>query len=413
MREKLALTFDSYVGMLRRDPLVTIDDAFLPILESLGEYGKRTAAGRSALAKRIKKEGTRVYGWLPSPVPVGPPERLKVLAHALWIDVVKPELERAKTHRPAIVRAIAADRFMPLMTRQTVFPELDDGLIRDNTGKVLGRIALTTDATLEAVRRGADLFRTVGGQKLVRALILGGFDAFERGDAVPNRVGFRGGMRAMLEAIGLGPNYGDQIRDIARAGQCIEWTTPHVHVGGLWTWGERRGTRAGPGEVWFTLGDALLPGYAATMTGKALSARMARRLVPELRLEPPTGNIDTSAHGAVWVLHRLWLLHFVDHAEKLAAAGFAPLNRERRAELARQAGLRPNLLERVMDAFVAGDDKAPPLLKRETDGRDELWTLSDSHEFERDFIVQAGHARVSGRKNGRTGVRTKRAKNRA
>lgn len=392
--------------------VLPLEVAFLDELAALGEEAKKDAREIAAsIPARVKECGTRWYGWLPDARSVRPPRRLRVLAKAVWRDVVEPELKRELAQPPSLARAVVVDRVLSMMTRQMELPSTDDGKIRDYKGQVIGTVSLTTDASLEAVRRGAHLLGTVAAHKLLRRLVHRSHAERERlargeGSGDYRRVAFVGGMKAALSEIGLGPNYGDVIRDIARAGQCIVLETPYVQTSGLWTWAERRGSRRGPGEVSFVLGDIIAPGYATDLrltAGNGASARRARRLVPELRHEPPMG-VSTDQHGAVWTLHRLWLVEFVDLAEQLARDGAVLITPQRRVELAAMAQLSRMSHERALDAWVAGDRKAPPLVVKV--GPD-AWTLASSHKLELDFIAQGGARRISGRKDGRRGVQNR------
>ena len=324
---------------------------------------------------------------------------LKLLSDALWVDEVEPLLARSARRRPAIVRAVVADRLLPAMTRQAMLPDLDDGLVRDGRGHVLGRIALTTEATIEVVRRGAHALGTVPANRLIRALIHRSHDAWNRGETLPNRVAFQGGWAGLLKAIGCDSrnNY-ETLKAIAQAGQCIVWETPHAKGEGLWLWSERRGTKKAPGEVAFTLGDALTPGYADVLTrsGDSLPARIARRLVPELRYEPPMGGARERDQGPIWTLQRLMLLELVDQAEQLAADGRVIITQPRWVELARAAGVSTTIIARTLDAWIAGESEtAPQLIKRiDTDA----WTLANPHAPERDFIAAGGLERTAGRR---------------
>lgn len=324
---------------------------------------------------------------------------LKLLADALWVDEVEPALARSARRRPAIVRAVVADRLLPAMTRQAMLPELDDGVVRDVRGQVLGRIALTTAATIEVVRRGAHALGTVPANRLIRALIHRSHDAWNRGDTLPNRVVFQGGWAGLLKAIGCDSrnNY-ETIKAIAQAGQCIVWETPHAVGGGLWLWSERRGTKKAPGEVAFVLGEALTPGYADVLAraGDSLPARLARRLVPELRYEPPMGGARERDQGPIWTLQRLMLLELVDHAEELAANGGVVITQPRWIELAKAAGVSASIVPRTLDAWIAGESELAPELLERVDAN--AWTLAHPHDHEREFILAGGRDRLAGRK---------------
>lgn len=407
-REHLSKVRNALVLAKSTAEISTIDDAFLPVLEGIAPEGKRLATKiRADLPSLIAEYGTPSYGWLPSTNPVSPPRRLETLAVAIWRDVVKPEDERSRTHRPAIVRAAVHDRILPAMTGQMYLPGCDDGTVRDGKGRVIGRISLTTDTTLEAVRDGARALGTVTGHRLIRALVHRSHDAWNRGEQDPRRVAFVGGWEGLLEAIGSSPKQHRLVKDIAIAGESIAWETPHLKRDKFWQWNERRGTSAARGEVAFILGDALTPGLAFDMArpdGKrsagSLPARIARRLVPELRFEPPMGGARERDHGPIWTWHRLMLVELVDHAEELAKDGSVVITQARWRELAKAAGVATSTVDRTLDAWVAGEsEKAPALLERVAK---DAWTLARPHELEREFVTAAGVKRTEGRRRARS-----------
>ena len=362
-------------------------------LQRIGKTGAKHAAGIRAREAELTPKGGP-DPWRLWRLQDKSARFLKLLADALWTDEVQPMLERAARRPPAVVRAVYADRLVRAMTRQTMLPEMDDGVVRDARGVVLGHIALTTETTIEVVRRGAHALGTVAGNRLIKALIHRSHEAWNKGVQDPRRVAFEGGWQGLLNNLRVSQKDHAMVKAIAQAGQCIVWETAHAEHGGLWTWTERRGTKKAPGEIAFVLGDALTPGYADVMSrgSKHLADRIARRLVPELRFEPPMGGARERDHGPIWTLHRLMLLELVDHAEELAATGGVVISRPRWLELAREAGVGESIVDRTLDAWVAGEtDLAPPLLSR-VDAS--AWTLADKHGPEREFIRAGGAKRT-------------------
>lgn len=377
-----------------------LDAAFAAHIKRTGAEGRKISAALSKRSSERAQNGESPWRlWLGEPNDDGSPvaERFLLrLAEVLWIDEVQPNLGR----RAGMVRAIAMDRVLPLMTRQTLLPEVDDGIVRDRKGQRLASITLTPTATLEIVRSGVHALGTVTGHKLLRALVHRSHDSWVRGVHDPRRVVFSGGWAGLMEKLGISDKHHETLKQIAEAGQCIVWETPYAKYGGLWMWGEQRGGPGKPGEVSFVLGDALTPGYAAIMAqsenATEISARIARRFIPELRYEPPMGGARNNDQGPLWTMHRLMLVDFVDHAEELHANGGVQITSERWRELGKAAGIQSaSVIERTLDAWVAGEsDKAPALLERVAD---DTWTLAKPHAPERDFIADGGRDRVNGR----------------
>lgn len=381
------------------------DETFATYVEALGREGKKLAAQvRQSSENRVGAQMWRLWRYCPEG------ERFLVcLAQVLWLEEVRAETKHREAHRLAgVVRATMLDRMLVPMTQQLALPANDDefkrgaGVVRDERGQAIGTVSLTTDATLAAVRSGCAAFGTVHGHLLIRALIHRAADWWNGRigvqDARP-RIRFHGGWNGLLDELGIARKFHQRIKDIAVAGQCIVWSTPTITAGGLWTWTEERGTRAGAGEVAFVLGDALAPGYANELKqagGNSHAARLARRVVPELRFPPPMGGARSSDHGPIWTLHRLLVIELVDRAEALHVDGAVEITRARWLELADSARVTRRILDRTVDAWLQGEsERVPALIDRI--GRDG-WTLAEAHRVEREYIAAGGARRVNGRR---------------
>jgi hypothetical protein len=211
-------------------------------------------------------------------------------------------------------------------------------------------------------------------------------------------VDFVGGWDGFARDLGLtSRHHNQQARDVLRLGQHIEWAARHGHAGGgWWTWTYKRGSRAGPGRVRVVLGDMLLPGYAVEMKYTAASrarlTREARRLVPELRHEPPLSAVEGGLEGPGLLLQRLFMLALVDGSDELARKGTVQIPEDEWQRLATDAGLPRERLMRVLESWCNGDDKAPALLERNGWG----FTLASEHSLELEFLVEQGQRRIDG-----------------
>jgi hypothetical protein len=168
-----------------------------------------------------------------------------------------------------------------------------------------------------------------------------------------------------------------------------------------------RGNATRLGVLRIVVCDALAPGLAVQLSqnkDSSLIARTARRLVPELRAEPPVLAVNERLHGPAWTLHRLALVELVDRAEELHAHGMIEINAARWRRLATEAKLPADKLPRLLDSWRTGDAHAPPLLVEPEPGR---FTLADPHAAERDFIAEGGRRRTEGREAGRKGKQRK------
>lgn len=353
--------------------------------------------------------------WIPKPD--DDPLVLKVIARLIWMRHIHPwwkkERDQLRYRRAALVRAVVADEILVVQTKQAYLPGLDDGLIRDNRGRTIARIV--DGAPLVSVREGLELLGTVTGHRLIRALVHRGYDQWDTNKADFRAVQFDGGWSAVAKAVKYKTRDWSILQKLAKAGQHVDWQAASGHQGGgWWTFTTKRGARGNPGWVRFILGDAILPGYADTMTrldkAKSHTSRSARRLIPELRYEPPVSILHERSHGHAWTLQRLFMLEMVDNAEELYRNGAIILLPKQWNKLAQKAGLPPNTISRLLSHWIAGEDEnAPPLLQ--SPDRD-AWTLADSYKFERDFIHETGRNRVEGRINARKGKARKHQKKR-
>ena len=332
------------------------------------------------------------------------PAALLALVRAAW-QSVKAERERAKSSRPAVVRATVADVLMPVWRRQQVLPVLDDGRVLDDKGQELGRIALVSGSmtTHEDTRKGLELFGSVTGHRLVRSLVLRSHEQQERGDPFALRVRYEGGYEGLAEELHCSSNKDRAaLPFMAEAGASVVWSTPYARGLALWALAVKRGNHLRRGEVAFTLNTPLAPDYARELAdeGKqSRSARIARRLVPELRLEPPTGAVRPNEAGAVWTLHRRFLLECVDRAEELAALGAIVLPLADWREFAAEVGLPALTVPKVLASWRDGESELAPALIVEP----EPWhfALGPAHDLEWRFLVEQGKRRAVGRANGR------------
>ena len=258
------------------------------------------------------------------------------------------------------------------------------------------------------MRRGLELFGSVVGNRLLKSLVLRSHEQQERGDPFALRVRYAGGWAGLADALGFKDKNTAPLVHLAEAGAAVVWATAYARGMALWALAVTRGNHLRPGEVAFTLNTPLAPGYAAELASEknnSRPARMARRLVPELRYEPPTGAVRANEAGAVWTLHRRFLLELVDRAEEMVTQGGVALSSEDWRRFALEVGLPVATLPKVLDSWRAGESAAAPALLAELEPG--LWTLADAHDLERRFLHEAGERRLKGREHGRKAKRGK------
>ena len=330
---------------------------------------------------------------------------LRRLTVLVWRNGLQDEVERARRNRAALVRLIAAE-VSDVQTRQPSLPGLEERELRDRRGRIVATIdASVTDLPL--IHEGLDALRSPVGNRLMKKLVLTAHRQAEAEEPLYNRVQFDGGWSGVADDVGHSGRDFRDLKAVAKMGQYVNWQSRNgiYRGGGWWMVDEKRGGPGAPGYVRFTLADCFLPGFAAALArdgGTMRSAREARRLVPELPYEPPTGAVNERSRGAVWTLHRLFLLELVDNAEELARKGLVVMDDDRWKELAKVAGLPLDLLAKVHDSWADGEsEKAPKMVERDGNG----WRLAlDVYRLEHEFLVDSGQRRIDGRKGGRKGA---------
>jgi hypothetical protein len=327
---------------------------------------------------------------------------LRRLGAAVWLRR-EPEAAKNARNGPALARGVLRGEVVELMTTaQKWLPGMEEREVKDRRGRIVATIDAAA-ADLALVHEGLEALRAPVGHRLVKSLVLTAHAQAAAGDTDARAVAFNGGWSALAEALKWGTRDYSTLKALAEAGQRVLWHGRNATSGGgWWTWSEKRGGPGRPGHVRFILGDRLLPGYGSALAhdeGSTLAAREARRLVPELQYEPPTGGLNERSHGAAWNLHRLLLVELVDNAEELAEDGAVVIPERRWLELAKLAGLPEVHLGRLLASWHEGESEEAPALVESSGSAYRL--AKRPHSPEHDFIVEAGKSRLEGRRNGR------------
>jgi hypothetical protein len=109
--------------------------------------------------------------------------------------------------------------------------------------------------------------------------------------------------------------------------------------------------------------------------------------------------------GAVWTLHRRFILELRARAEELVTRGGVVLTERDWRRFATEVGLPLAVVPRVLDSWREGESARAPALIAEVEPG--LFTLADPHDLERRFLLEAGARMLKGREQGRKAKRTK------
>lgn len=313
-----------------------------------------------------------------------------LLAEALWESRVR--FIAAEDKLPAIVSGLHRD-VITVMGRQTEMA-LGESVMRDSKGREIADIVLVDAAiTEQMVRAGAGLFGSLLGNHLLNFLVLEAADRdalAKQGELIrPDDLHIDGGMAGLCGLIGVPAIQRNReiLRSILRAGACLHWRNEIMQGTGLWTWIETIGKGRRKGTLMISLAAPLRPGFAAKLSAERKGRSAFRKLVPELRYAPPLQSVRRNERGKVYTLGRTTVGELVAHADQLPAGVLISDSDWRR--MADASGLPLELVDRVVEGFVTGDDNAPALLKRVGDVGDR-YTLGDAHRAAREHIEDLG-----------------------
>lgn len=265
----------------------------------------------------------------------------------------------------------------------------------------------------EAMRdQGLILFGTLTAHRLLRWEITAGHEEYGKtGDRVLN---VRGGWNELAERIGVPAS---RVKDAARDVQAIVHAQAYVNfqfADGLS--GPMLSYRAPTNpndkritQVEITLGTVLLPQYVKLLEGKQHPSIHASKLVPMPSALPPFGDIRPNDHGRVASLQLETLREMRLRATELVEHGGVFLNVE---DLGSRFRLSPTTVRRVIDIWVAGDDKTPAFLQWVGAPWNSRLTLTSTHRLALEFMLDGGQRELNATRNGQLSAESRRRANR-
>ena len=318
------------------------------------------------------------------------PERAPTVHRAVAEAVIR----RWHRRRPAVARTVAVGQLIEAASG-AIQRELSGMQSRRvmNGRRQVGEISATADLT--DIWNGVALMDRVWAQRALKVIVLRAHEAVTRGATTPD-IHFRG-LSGLAEEIGYGDGKLDDLRDFLNALEQIQWQNEYFEKGmPLLAWSLSKAAPGRPAVLTIRAGDVLAPDFRLLQSNNR-AARVARRLVPELRYDPPVGFLRSNEQGAGWIASRRLVVAMVDDAELLATAGSIPIDDARWDAI---AGKLRRKVSDLRDHWLEGEGAdAPPLIQRAGNG----YTLAEAHRPELDFIIEAGKARIAGRKRSELG----------
>ena len=391
-------TFDAAMGIGDDvNGVYPLDEKLAVILEGVGDGGRalasevRTTASAQPDVPRFRKGLRWVLGEEPMRVP-------RLLAKALWVDVVKGLIGRLTHSHPALARVVHTDVIGLLRPGRTY----RDGFILDEDGRqqtifrrsvALNVPAVEMGAIPRLLSKGVELLGSKQAHSIVRHFVFEGHRRLMAGEPDARVLRFTGGWSALASDASV--NHGEDARAIVIALAHAPHELPDGAHGNLlsYTWKPHAPGR--PALLSVVLGDMLLPHYVYAIAGKTRSRAEARHLVPVVDFPPLHGR--PNEHGAQLTLQMTFMARLRAGAVELANTGTVRIPDSEMAEMARDSGLPAKLLPEVLARWEEGKGDKPPFIVRNGD----RYTLAPAFAVALDFMAAAGRASIAASKAGK------------
>jgi hypothetical protein len=336
------------------------------------------------------------------------PPWIRATIQAVWLDVVRPTLERERDKPSALVVPIMRE-VTDFHARGRVF-DSDNGQLSFD-GREIARMVQTggriASVDLSLIQKGLGLLGSRLSHDVLRHEVFEAHRRVLQGETYPNVLTFDGGWSAFAEVLGYSPKkHAIDVRNIVYAQAHFRFTFPDGSKGNMLQYNEKAAIgRHGTARVTLTIGSPLCAGYVhelrESMGKTGLHARQAQRLVPMPRYLPPFhGRANEHGQQASFALALMTELR--ERAAELAEHGSVRLTHDELTSLADQVALPRKLLVPVLEHWKHDVGDAPAFLRMVDRDR---YTLGEAHAAELDFIIEAGRRETRNAALGRASAR--------
>lgn len=389
------------------------DEIYASFLETLGkdeksESRKLARIVRERSSKRHDKTPLeRWQPWFPSNGEAA--KRHTSLVECVWLDVVRPQLERAVSFHPSVAKPVHSNvsRVMssvskPVRTENGA--ELVQGNVRVSEFRTPERIAASAvEEYVKRIRSGVSRLGSIVSHRLIRHLVSTAHTRYADGDHDPRTIIFTGGFAAVADAIGCRSKAdAEVVRDVLAAFDACRIFPDGTVKGGsfrLLMLDETPAKRGQQGIVKVTLADALLPHFG----NRNLAPGEAQHLVPLLPVPPLVGRGQD--HGAIATMGLETTALLRNRADELASEGHVGIDERDWRDLAERSSLPRARLSRVLERWLRDDSDGPAFLSSPAEGR---FRLAPDYEAAHLFLVEGGNRTLAGRAAGQRSVQKRR-----
>ena len=352
-------------------------------------------------ALQLAKE-YRVHEWL---LRWSLPAVATFVAVERWLEQKrKPPALPMLVHKPvvellAVSRRAALDEEYSGQRRITLPSDVVVTVRQDLIEKAFTRGSTGWEKASKQVERGIHRIGSLLGHKAIRHLVRTGHQQALARHPDPRLLTYEGGKDGFGEALGASKKEKGELGDILEAMHHVEFPLPgqeptRLLIRSLF---HAKGQRRARLEL--VLGTMLLPNYVHELQELGFKGPDVR-LVPLLDEPPMIGR--PNEHAAQATLSMLVVAHFRDNARALVEHEGVPLPPDLLRRMADKAGLPSAFnLQRMLDAWLAGDDRRPPFLRRTALG---LYTLGESYAADLAFILAGGQKELDSSHHGKASV---------
>ncbi len=395
--------------------VLALDAEFLTLLKRIGRRGSVLSQKAWEDSKKLYSEyknnnylslyRSRLWGlWVPCKDTQGKYESfsfgIELLCRALWEDIGKSVWTRVQKEVPALEKKVVIDVIKPLMSTTTkkIVKQVDDKIICcDKDGATLLYVPAVGIDVIEMLKRGMKSLSSLTGHRILRWEVKLGFDQWCQGSKDPRLIVVDGGYSAIAKLAGCSSSHDvAKVKAILQAQAMGVLVYPDHSYGNLIALNvQERYRNTEPSRIEITLGSVLFPGFIFR-----INKHEGRRLIPFGDLPPLYGANNTHTYQAQ--LQLLVFEEFSNQSNRIALQGSAHIPPHKWDQMAREAGLKPTHLEKVIAHWCQ-----PDLFNRFLDRHGDEYSLSSYYEKTQRFLVNQGERRVDASRRGKASVASK------
>lgn len=392
------------------------DEIYAAFLETLGKDERSEARKLARIVRKRSSERRdktpleRWQPWLPHNGKAA--NRHTSLLRAVWLDVVRPKLERESKRHPAVATPVM-NMLVATLVREPNVQDRDDGsrAIVDHHGHAVATLLLaevnavpgrTVDELLASVARG---MKKLGGLPSHRTLLWLVKKAAEQDVALVQNSGtitIEGGYARLAELVGVSSsNRGtDEIRDIIEALSVMHVVT-ESEITNVLMRSFTRATGHRPSVLKITLGEPLVAGWVHRLPQRD------QQLVPLVDLCPTAWARDNE-RGPLCTARLHVVSRMRERASELAETGAVTFGRADWTDIGALAQVPSKTLERAIEGewLRDHDSDAPAFLSSPAAGR---FCLAPAHQAAHLFLVEGGKLTLNRRAAGQRSAQKRRS----